>query len=71
MNAQEQLLLSERGCSQLGLVTFHPEVSSSSKRDLAVTDDKSDFAKVPKVSVSVQAVKSTFILPHNKTTAQV
>ena len=70
MDAQEQLLLSEGVCSQLGLVTYHPEVSgTNSHTPLPVIEDKSDHAKVP--MVSVQLVKSTHILPHSTTSVKV
>ena len=51
MDAQEQLLLSEGVCSQLRLVTYHPEVSGTNSHTPPVTEDKSDHANVPMVSV--------------------
>ena len=37
-DAQEQLLLSEGVCSQLGLVTYHPGVASTHVQDLPTED---------------------------------
>ena len=69
MDAQEQLLLSEGACSQLGLVTYHTEVSGTNSHTPSVTKDKSHHANVPMVSVPL--VKSTHILPHSTTSVKV
>ena len=53
MDAQEQLLLSEDVCSQLGLVTYHPGVASTHIQDSATEDGgQTESTQIPVVSAA-------------------
>ena len=53
MDAQEQLLLSEGVCSQLGLVTYHPGVASTHIQDSATEDGgQTESTQIPVVSAA-------------------
>ena len=70
MDAQEQLLLSEGVCSQLGLVTYHSGVASTHVQDSATEDrGQTELAQIP--VVSVQLLQTTSVLPHSLARAEV
>ena len=70
MDTQEQLLLSEGVCSQLGLVTYHPGVASTHVQDSATEDrGQTKLAQIP--IVSVQLLQTTSVLPHSVARAEV
>lgn len=54
MDASEPLLLSEGVCRQLGIVTYHPEVSTSQPQSPAIDAE----VRVPTVKIQLlQSVK--------------
>ena len=75
MDAEDQLLLSEGVCRQLGIVTYHPSVHESKKNDkttLSEPDEKTpgkEEAKVPMVRVKL--LSSTRLLPNRCTPVRV
>ena len=70
MDAQEQLLLSEGVCSQLGLVTYHPEVAATHVQGLAAEDrEPTELVQVPVMSVQLESMTS--VLPHSEARADI
>ena len=65
MDAQDQLLLAEGVCRQLGIVSYHPEVETwrggSKGRDISADET----VTVPLVRVSM--LQSMYVLPHHST----
>ena len=57
MEAHDPLLLSEGGCHQLGIISYHPEVRCSRKISVAGPQE----AVVP--MVKVQLIESAKVLP--------
>lgn len=69
IDAQEQLLLSGV-CSQLGLVTYHPEVAATHVQGLAAEDrEPTELVQVP--VMSFQLVSMTSVLPHSAARADI
>ena len=68
MDAQDQLLLAEGVCRQLGIVSYHPEVETwrgGSKGRIAVQISSDKTVTVPLVRVSM--LRSMRVLPHHST----
>ena len=65
MDAQEQLLISEGVCSQLGLVTYHREVAATHVQGLEPTE----LVQMP--VMSVQLVSTTPVLPPSAARADI
>ena len=70
MDAQEQLLLSEGICSQLGLVTYHPEVAATHVQGLPAEDrEPTKLLQIP--VMSVQLASTIPVLPHSAARADI
>ena len=72
MDADNQLLLSEGVCRQLGIVTYHPSVQEHKKSEVTTLpqeDKGSQEAKVP--TVRVKLLNSARLLPNHCTPVQV
>ena len=70
--AQDQLLLSEGVCHQLGIISYHPEVRTAKQliKDPHPAPEKpSEEAWVPLVRVCL--VKTVHLLPHQSITAPI
>ena len=73
MNAEDQLLLSEGVCRQLGIVSYHPDVFNNKQPDPASpSEDNPDETKDAKVpTIRVKLLNSTRLLPNQSTTVAV
>ena len=73
MNAEDQLLLSEGVCRQLGIVSYHPDVFSDKQPDPASpSEDKPRETKDGKVpTIRVKLLNSARLLPNRSTTVAV
>ena len=71
MDAEEQLLLSEGVCRQLGIITYHPEVEDWKRRRAVSHQKPSSETGVKVPTVRVKLLHSVRLLPSQATPVQV
>ena len=65
MDVEDQLLLSEGVCRQLGIVKYHPNIEVWRGRKKRKKPKKLKEPKVPRVSCTVKLVKTVHLAPHS------